>query len=188
MKKTLFLCALAALLFVQCGKDSDPFLIKKGAVGNLTDHTKMKQLDSIFAMDSIVITNSSPNALETQGEVEVYEKGGQKLMLLSPKNETDPNSTITDIMIFDSRYKTEKGLNINSTYKDFRDNHTVSDMQRIINGVLVFFSDSDIYLLIDAKYLNDEVRNDPDVKLEANHISDSATIKYFRIGWNAELK
>lgn len=186
MKKTLFLGALVAMLFVQCGKDSDPFQIKKGAIGNLTDRTKMKQLDSIFAMDSIVKSNSSPNALETQGEVEIYEKGGQKLLLLSPKDETDPNSTVTDILVFDPRYKTEKGLNATSTFKEFKDNLTVSNIQRIINGVMVFFSDSEIYLTIDAKYIDEDVRNDPDSAIEASQISDSAPIKYFRIGWEPE--
>lgn len=188
MKKTLFLSALVALLFVQCGKDSDPFSIKNGAVGGLTNQTKMRQLDSIFASDSIVKIHSSPNALETQGEVEIYEKGGQKLLLLSPANETDPNSTITDIMIFDSRYKTEKGISTSSTFKDFKDNYSVSTIQPIINGVLVFFSDSDIYLTIESKYLPEEIRNNQDAIIKADQISDSAPIKYFRIGWDPDVK
>lgn len=188
MKKTLFLGAFMALIFVQCGKDSntDPFSIKKGSIGNLNENTKIKQLDSIFASDSIVKTNSSPNAIETQGEVEIYEKGGKQLLLLSPADETDPNSNITDIRVFDSRYKTEKGLTISSTFKNFKDNYTIESIEPIINGVLVFFSDSDIYLTIDAKYLTAEVRNDRDAKLEAHHIIDSAAIKYLRIGWNPE--
>ncbi|QAA82761.1 hypothetical protein EI546_14000 [Aequorivita sp. H23M31] len=186
MKKTLLLGGLTALLFVQCGKDSDPFLIKKDAIGNLTEHTKMKQLDSIFSADSIVKTNSSPNALETQGEVEIYEKGGQKLLLLSPKNETDPNSTITDVLVFDPRYKTEKGVGLSSTFKDFRDNYTVSNIHRIINGILVFFSDTNIYLTIDAKNLPEEIRYNPEATIDASQIPDSAPIKYFRIGWEAE--
>lgn len=188
MKKTLLLCSLAGLLFVQCAKDSDPFLIKKGMVGTLTDRTKMKQLDSIFTLDSIVKTNSSPNALETQGEVEIYEKGGKKLLLLSPKDETDPNSTITDIILFDSRYKTEKGLSTASTFKDFKDNYTISNIQRIINGVIVFFSDSDIYITIDGKNLPEEIRNNTETSIEASQIPDSAPIKYFRIGWEPEIK
>ena len=188
MKKTLILGAFVALLFVQCGKESDNFLIKNGEIGNLTDRTQMKQLDSIFALDSIVKMNSSPNALETQGEVEIYEKGGQKLLLLSPENESDPNSTITDIMVFDPRYKTEKGLTVSSTFKEFHDNYSVSHIERIINGVLVFFSDSDIYLTIESKHLPTEVQNNPDAIVEADQISDSAPIKYFRIGWEAAIK
>ena len=188
MKINLFLCAFAALLFVQCGKSNDPFLIKKGAVGDLTDHTKMKQLDSLFSKDSIVKINSSPNALETQGEVEIFGKDGKKLLLLSPEKETDPNSTITDIVVYDPRFKTEKGLSINSTFKDFTDQYTISDMQRIINGVLVFFADTDIYLLFDSKYLTEEAKNDPDLKLEAKYIQADAPIKYLRIGWNPDSK
>ena len=187
MKKSLFLVAITALMFVQCKKESnDPFLIKDGSVGNLMESNKIKQLDSIFATDSIVKTNSSPNAIETQGEVEVYEKGGKQLLLLSPKDEMDPNSNISDILIYDSRYKTEKGLSNNSTFKEFKDNYTVSNIERIINGVIVFFSDTDIYLTIDAKYLTAEVRTDPNAKLEAHHIIDSATIEYLRVGWNPE--
>ncbi|MDC7999487.1 hypothetical protein POV26_00395 [Aequorivita todarodis] len=183
MKKTLILIGIVSLAFVQCGKDSDPFLIKNGSIGNLTSEMKVKQIDSIFAADSIVKINSSPNALETQGEVEIYEKGGKKLLLLSPKDEADPNSTITDILVFDPRYKTEKGLNSASKFKDFKANHAVANVQRILRGVMVFLKDSDIYLTIDEQYLPAELRNDPDAKIEASQIPDDAPIKYFRIGW-----
>lgn len=188
MKKSLFLGALVTFMFVQCGKDSnnDPFLIKEGSIGNLSEKTMIKQLDSIFASDSIVKTNSSPNAIETQGEVEIYEKKGKQLLLLSPKDEMDPNSVITDIIIFDSRYTTEKGMTISNTFKDFKENYTVSGIDRIINGVLVFFSDSDIYLTIDAKHLTAEAKGNSDLKLEAHHIIDSAPIKYMRINWNSK--
>lgn len=190
MKNILSLITIISivLVFVGCGKDSNPFIIKDGAIGNLTQEIKMKQLDSIFATDSIVKINSSPNALETQGEVEIYEKGGQKLLLLSPEDETDPNSTITDILVFDSRYKTEKGLTKASLFKDFKETYTIGSVQRILNGVMVFLNDSDIYLTIDQQYLSEDVRYNPDLPIEASHILDSAPIKYFRIGWEAAKK
>ena len=188
MKKILFLSALMAILFVQCGKtsDSDPYLIKEGAIGGVTTTTKIKELDSIFATDSLVKIHNSPNAIETQGEVEVYDTSGKKLLLLSPKNEIDPNSTITDILIHDARYKTEEGLSLESTFKDFTDHYTVGDIHRIINGVMVFFSDSDIYLTIDAKHLTEEARNDRQLELTAEHIDETAPIKYLRIGWESK--
>ena len=190
MKNFLSLVAMVfgAMLFVGCGKDNDPFLIKDGSIGNLTSEIKMKQLDSIFARDSIVKINSSPNALETQGEVEIYEKGGQKLLLLSPEDETDPNATITDILVFDSRYKTEKGLDRTSLFKDFKENYTIGNTQRILNGVLVFLTDSDVYLTIDQQYLKEEVRYNPDLPITTEHILDSAPVKYFRIGWESTAK
>ncbi|MGO3182415.1 MAG: hypothetical protein ACTIJ9_06230 [Aequorivita sp.] len=183
MKKTIFIGAVAALLFVQCGKDSDPFTINKDSIGSLNSEIKIKQIDSIFANDSIVKTNSSPNALETQGEVEIYEKGGKKLLLLSPDDESDPNSTITNIQVFDSRYKTDKGLNSASTFKDVKANYTVDNIETTINSIVVFLKDTDVYLTIDKKDLPEELRYDPNVQVEAEQIPDNAPFKYFMIGW-----
>ncbi|HBL80834.1 MAG: hypothetical protein CL524_13450 [Aequorivita sp.] len=185
MKKTLLIIGIVSLSFVQCGKDSDPFLIKNGSVGNLNKEIKMKQIDSIFAEDSIVKINSSPNALETQGEVEIYEKGGKQLLLLSPNDENDPNSTITNIQVFDSRYKTEKGLTTASTFKDVKANYTIDNIETTINAVVVFLKDSDVYLTIDKKSLPEELRYNMDIKVEASQIPDEAPIKYFMIGWDA---
>lgn len=178
--------AVVALVFVQCkkGEGEDPFLIYDGGVGKLTPTTKVKQLDSIFATDSIVKTSASPNAIETQGEVEVYEKGGKRLLFLTPKNENDPNSTISDILIYDSRFETKEGLNLNSTFKEFKEKYTISRIDRILNGVLVSFEDSDIYLTIDAKQLTPEARDDRSLKIEPSHIFDSAPVKYLRIDWD----
>ncbi|MCB0465265.1 MAG: hypothetical protein KDC78_06265 [Aequorivita sp.] len=185
MKKILFISAVSAILFVQCGKDSDPFLIKNGSIGNLNKEIKIKQIDSIFAKDSIVKINSSPNALETQGEVEIYEKGGKQLLLLSPNIENDPNSTISNIQVFDARYKTEKGLNSGSTFKDVKANYTIDNIETTINAVVIFLKDTDVYLTIDKKSLPEELRYNLDLKVEANQIPDDAPFKYFMIGWDS---
>lgn len=186
MRKIIFLSAFSALLFVQCGKSSknDPFLIKEDAIGKLTYGTKIKQLDSIFASDSIVKIQSSPNAIETQGEVEVYEKGGKKLLLLSPKTEMDPNARISDVFIHDSRYHTESGLTKENLFKDFTDTYEVKNIYQILNGVMIFFSDTKIYLTIDAKYLMPEVRGNRHAELKTEHIQEDAPIKYLRLDWS----
>ncbi|PHR14970.1 MAG: hypothetical protein COA40_02080 [Aequorivita sp.] len=184
MKKTLLIIGIISLAFVQCGKDSDPFLIKNGSIGNLNKEIKIKQIDSIFAEDSIVKINSSPNALETQGEVEIYEKGGKKLLLLSPDNENDPNSTITNVQVFDSRYKTEKGLTTASTFKDVKANYTIDNIETTINSVVIFLKETDVYLTIDKKNLPEELRYNMDLEVEASQIHDNAPIKYFMIGWD----
>ncbi|AFL80099.1 hypothetical protein Aeqsu_0589 [Aequorivita sublithincola DSM 14238] len=188
MKKTLLIITIVSLAFVQCGKDSDPFMIKNGSIGNLTNQIKIKQIDSIFATDSIVKINSSPNALETQGEVEIYEKGGKQLLLLSPDDENDPNSTVKNIQVFDSRYKTEKGLNSASTWKDVKANYTIANIETTINAVVVFLKETDVYLTIDKKSLPEELRYNMDLKVEASQIPDEATFKYFMIGWESAEK
>ncbi|MDN3725467.1 hypothetical protein QRD02_13845 [Aequorivita sp. SDUM287046] len=183
MKKTLLIITIISIALVQCGKDSDPFLIKNGAIGSLNKEIRIKQIDSIFAEDSIVKISSSPNALETQGEVEIYEKGGKLLLLLSPEDETDSNSTITNIQVFDSRYKTEKGLTPASTFKDVKANYTIDNIETTISAVVIFLKETDVYLTIDKKNLPESLRSNMDVKIEASQIPDEATFKYFMIGW-----
>jgi hypothetical protein len=186
MKKTLFTAAIAVLLFVQCGKKNDPFLIENGAVGKLTKEIQMKQLDSIFANDSIVKLNPIKDALGTQGEVEIFEKGGNKLLTISPEDESDPNSFITNILVFDKRYKTESGLNNGSFFKDIKANYTISDIETTINSVVVFLKDSDVFVTIDKKELPENLRYNPSLKIEASQIPDNAPFKYFYIGWDMD--
>ncbi|SRX74526.1 hypothetical protein [Aequorivita antarctica] len=188
MKKTLLIIGIVSLAFVQCGKDSDPFLIKNGSIGNLNKEIKIKQIDSIFEADSIVKINSSPNALETQGEVEIYEKGGKQLLLLSPDDESDPNSTVKNIQVFDSRYKTEKGLTSASTWKDVKANYTIDNIETTINAVVIFLKETDVFLTIDKKSLPEELRYNMDLKVEASQIPDDAPFKYFMIGWEPTAK
>lgn len=186
MKKTLLLGMISTLLFIQCTEEKDPYLIQNGQIGHLTKQMKMKQVDSIFVLDSIVPLSTIENTLGTQGEVEVFEKGGKKLLLLSPQNETDPNSVITNIQIFDERFKTDKGLNLNSTFADVKANYEVVGIQNAINSVVVFLKDSDIYITIDKKELPANLRYNYSAKVEVTQIPDAAKFKYLMLGWDVE--
>ncbi|MDC8005502.1 hypothetical protein POV27_15700 [Aureisphaera galaxeae] len=188
MKKTLLLSALAALLFIQCGQEKDPYLIKKGEVGHLTTTVTMKQVDSIFAQDSLVWLNPVQDALGTQGEVEIYEKGGKKLLMLSPHSETDPDSNIGNVQVFDERFITETGLNINSTFGDLKANYEIESVETTLNAVVIFIKDSDIFITIDKRELPENVRYTLDKKVELTQIPDSAKFKYFMIGWDEEVE
>tara|TARA_R100000935_G_C2842059_1_gene171970 strand:+ start:17832 stop:18422 length:591 start_codon:yes stop_codon:yes gene_type:complete len=185
MKKTLLFAAIATLFFVQCKEEKDPFAINDGAIGPLTKKTQMKQLDSIYAQDSIVKLNPVTGAIETQGEVEIYDKDGTKLLLLSPFDESDPTSKIANIQIFDARYKTDKGLTNASTFKDVKANYEIEAIQNAINSVVVFLKGTDLYLTIDKKELPEEVRYNFNQKVEATQIPDTAKFKYFMMGWDA---
>jgi hypothetical protein len=178
--------ALSALVFVQCETQQDPFEVSDDRVGLLTKEVQIKQLDSIYKMDSIVKMSSIEHAMGTRGEVEVYEKGGKKLLTVSPHDETDPNSTIQSIQLFDERYKTDKGLSVKSTFKDVKENYTIKNMMTSISTVLVFLEDSNLFITIDKKQLSENARYDPSLKIEASHIPDTATFKYVMIGWDKE--
>jgi hypothetical protein len=186
MKKILLLAITSLIFLTQCGKDTDPFLISKGSIGPINKKTQMRQLDSIFANDSIVRLTQIKDAPETQGEVEVYEKGGKKLMLLSPEDEEDPNSVISNIQIFDHRYLTDKGLGKGSTFGDLKTNYEIVAIENAINSVVIFLKDSEVFITIDKKLLPESIRYNFNAKVEATQIPDDATFKYFMVGWDAE--
>jgi len=177
---------LIALLAANCGKDQNEFLITKGAIGPLTKDMPIKSVDSIFANDSIVKLSPIQNALGTQGQVEVYDSEGKKLLLITPANEKDPESRISDILVFDNRYATKGGFNSGSTFRDLKAQYEVKAVENAINAVVVFLKDSDIWVTIDKKELPEDIRYNFNAAVEATQIPDEAGFKYFRIGWNTE--
>jgi len=184
MKKILFASFIISLLFVQCAKDTDPFLVSDGSVGNLEKNIRMKQIDSIFAQDSIVKLNPIENALGTQGEVEIYDQEGNLLLLITPEDDIDPEALISNIQVFDERYRTELGLTPKSTFKEIKDNYTIAAIDNAINSVVVYIKDSEIFITIDKKQLPENIRYNYTAKIETSQIPDEATFKYFMISWD----
>ena len=54
MKKILLVLVICLLLATSCKNEPNPFLVKKNHIGLLTDSTQVKDLDAIFANDSVV--------------------------------------------------------------------------------------------------------------------------------------
>ena len=184
MIKKIFFIGIAAFLFLQCDKEKDPFLISNNAVGNLTIGMKIKQVDSIFAKDSIVKLYARNDAFPAQGEVEIFEKGGTKLMLISPRGHNDPDAFISNFQFYDPRYKTDKGLNLNSTFKDVKANYEITNIETTLSTVVLFLKDSDIFINIDKKELPENFRYNPNLVIDVTNIPDEAKIKYFMLSWD----
>ncbi len=183
MTKKILILSVLSILFIQCSKDKDPFLITKLEIGPLSKTIKINQLDSIYSKDSIVSLLPKEVFLNQGGQVEIYEKGGAKLLLLSPKNNNDPESKISNIQIFDDRYKTEKGLHLNSTFKDLKEKYTISSIQNGLSSLVISLVESDVYVTISKDVLPESIRNEFGLKIDASDIPDDAKFKFFMIGW-----
>jgi len=186
MTKTIIASLVSVLLLVQCAKEKDPFLIENGQIGKLSRQIQIKQIDSVFALDSIV--KLKDNVLGTQGEVEIFEKGGKKLMLITPFQDNKPTSLVNHIQIYDERFKTNKGLSLNSNFKDIKKNYTIKNIETTIGSVVVFLNETEVYLVYDKKELPENLRYNPSLVIEASNIPDDAKIKYFMISWENEDK
>ncbi len=185
MRKLFFLAALSVLFLTSCETEKDPFLISSGNIGILSKDIKLSQLDSLYAMDSVVFTVPDPQNFVSGDDVEIFDKEGNLLLVLHPFNAKDMSSTINNLHVIDKRFVTEKGLGVGSTFKAVKDNYTISSVQSTLSSVVVFLEDSDIYITIDKQELPEDARYSQN-KIEATQIPDEATFKYFMIGWDKE--
>jgi len=186
MKKISFFAIISLLLFIQCKKDKDPFLITNNEIGHLTKEIKISQLDSIFSQDSIVKLDAKSSFITRTEQIEIYEKGGGKLLQINTKAEEGNELKINNIQIFDTRYKTDKGLSLKSTFKDLKDNYTIRSIQNGIQTVIVSLAESDVYITIDKSFLPEHLKNEFGATITENDIPDTATFKFLMIGWEAE--
>ncbi|TPN81709.1 hypothetical protein [Aquimarina algicola] len=184
----ILLTLFVALAVIGCQNETknDPFEITKNRIGLLTHTTQVKQLDSIFANDSILKTTADTQSISATNQIEIYEKGGDKLLILEVKKESDPTSTIQTIQVIDSRYKTTSGLSPDGVFKDIKDHYTVSKINNTLSTAVIFVDSIQAYFTIDKKELPTEFQNNTDKKITNTDIPDSAKIKNFWISWDLE--
>lgn len=183
MKKTIFALLTVSIVLTSCKNEVDPFLISKQNIGLLTDSTQVKDLETIYANDSIVKNIAGDEFLGNVNDIQIFEKGGKKLLELSPAEALDSTSTISNIKILDSRFKTEKGVNILSTFNDIKSNYKISSIQNTLRNVVIFVNENNSFFTISKEELPAELRFDMSKKIEEANIPDTAKIKYFMVGW-----
>ncbi|WP_047416197.1 hypothetical protein [Cellulophaga sp. Hel_I_12] len=193
------------LFFIGCSTENPKFKIKNDSLGLLTKNTKVTDLETIFAEDSIVTSEGIPklNTIMTTEtaikddsvnkkkgiidpdlmyqKIEVFEKGGLHLLSLTPTN--DSTATIENIRVYDPRYTTEKGLHINSTFKDIKEKYAIKKIITSMNNVVILLKESGLYFTIDKKELPESLRYDASLNIEEVQIPDAAKIKYMMLAW-----
>ena len=174
MKKTILLLIIIISIFTSCEKEINPFLISKQNIGHLTDSTQVKDLESVFINDSIVKYVSGDEFTGNVNDLEIYEKGGKLLLVLSPSQALDSTSTIRTVKVVDPRFVTVKGLSPKSTFKDINVNYKISNIVNEINA----------YFTIDKNELPANMRFDMNLKIEAIQIPEEAKIKNFYLYWS----
>lgn len=182
MKTLILSIAIVLLLFTSCNKTPNPFDVSKHHIGLLTDSTHVKDLKSIFADDSITeVLNNGFYGISKS--IEVFDKTGNKLLILNPEYKSDTTAVVKSVQIIDSRYKTDKNITTASTFKDISDNYKISRIDNLINSIVVSVNEINASFTIDKNELPANVRFDMDLEIEATHIPDHAKIKYFFINW-----
>ncbi|ALJ06212.1 hypothetical protein APS56_14190 [Pseudalgibacter alginicilyticus] len=184
MQKSLFSLILLCIFLYSCKKEQNPFEINNQHIGLLTDSTQVKDLKTIYNNDSIVGFVSGDAFTGNINNIEIFEKGGKQLLILTPSQSLDSTSFIKSIRVIDPRFKTPKNISSLSTFKDISSNYKISRIDNLINSVVVTVNEINASFTIDKKELPANLRFDMDLKVEAIHIPENAKIKYFFINWN----
>lgn len=183
MKKS-FLTITTLILFVSCTKTQNPFLIEKQNIGFLTDSAQVKDLKTIFIADSITKFVGGDEFTGKINDINVFDKTGNHLLVLTPTEAFDSIATINSIRIIDSRYKTAKNISIASTFKDINEAYKINRIDNLIDCINVNVNEINAYFTIDKQDLPANLRFDMEATIEASQIPNNARIKYFMLNWN----
>lgn len=183
MKKIILLLIAIVSIFSSCEKEIDPFLISKHNIGALTDSTQINELKSIYINDSINKYTGSNEFMSNTNDIEIYDKSGALLLVLSPAKSLDSTSTIRTVKVLDKRFRTSKGLNSKSTFKNIKDNYKISSIQNTLRNVIVSVNEINAYFTIDKNELPADMRFNMDLKIEAIQIPEAAKINSFYLYW-----
>ena len=186
--KKVTIIFFVSLFFIQCSRENK-FLVEKGKVGYLNKETSVQDLASIFVKDSIVsslATNSDERENNlfsvNNDEFTVYSKKGKKLLEIVPAELNDSLSKIKSIQIFDSHFKTEKGISLLSTFKDINENYMVNKVETTLTSATLFIDELNATIAIDKEELG--INRFSREQISINQIPDIAKIKYFTIWFN----
>ena len=92
--------------------------ISKGKVGKINSEIIVKQLDSIFILDSIVRRIGEGDYMFSGDDnYLIFDTQRNHLLTLTPRQQHDANETIETIEIVSDLYKTNKGVNTKSNFE-----------------------------------------------------------------------
>lgn len=152
------------------------------AIGGLTPKIQVKALDSLYKNDSLV-KEKTRGMFGSSNELIVYEKGGKKLLKLEPAERQNENSTISNIEILDARFKTQKGIGKNSSFKEITNQYNISKIENTLSKIVVFIDEENLYFTIDKDNITGNARYNTSIKINKTQIPDNAKIEQLWLGW-----
>ncbi|MCL6265020.1 hypothetical protein [Flagellimonas myxillae] len=180
MIRTKLSIGILGLVLLGCAEKDTTFLISEDSVGPLTKTTPVEELRTIFAQDSVVQDTSKITMGSKAEKIKIYEKGGKHLLTLTPNADSIP--TIGNVRIFDTRYLSERGIGLNSTFQDIQNNYGIKKIVTTLNSIVIFPKNSNLYFTIDKEELPSNLRYSA-TTIEAVQIPNTAKVKYLMLGW-----
>ncbi|ATA76259.1 hypothetical protein [Capnocytophaga canimorsus] len=183
MNKILF-GLLTGLCLTACKKTDTKFEITNDKVGLLHKNTKIEQLDSIFVKDSIASSAFEGELRYASNErIILFEKGGKQLLEITPGINSENTKVVESVLVLDNRYTTDKGISLQSTYKDIKNNHPEFNIQQTLNSVLIILPNENYFFTFDKSALKTS-KFGISSQIGKEDISDEAKPSRITINWD----
>jgi len=176
----LFIIFLIGLGFAQC-TNSNKYTIKKYHVGRLTPETTDKDIKNIYLNDSLVYPYKGNNKDLMNSTIYVYSRKGKHLLTINMYKK-DSVFKVDNVQIYSRRYKTVKGLSINSTFKNIEENYDINKIETTFSSAIIFVNELNATITIDKKELG--ISANSNYKIVKEQIPNQAKFKYFTIWMN----
>lgn len=180
MKKIVLLLGMGMIILQACAEKDTTFLISETSVGPLQKASLASEIETIFAQDSVVQDSLKTNIGAKADRIKIFAKDGMHLLTLTPSGDSIP--TIENVRVFDSRYATNRGIGLQSTFQDIQRSYGIKKIVTTLNSVVVFPKNSNLYFTIDKEELPSNLRYTA-ANIEAVQIPGTAKIKYLMLGW-----
>ncbi len=184
MKKIIFLILTIAAL-TACQTKNDAFIIKNKQVGKLTDSTTVAQMKKLYQNDSIVKKTHGQSAFAPYDEYTIIDKPTHEvLMVVVPQKINDEQSLLKQIDIRSPRFKTVKGVGLDSDFGTFKKNHKIGRIDETFKYIVIFIDDLNATIDMTKDVLPLNARNDRTIKIDETLIPDNSKIKHFVVFLN----
>ncbi|MDP6922884.1 MAG: hypothetical protein QGH06_07945 [Lutibacter sp.] len=148
--------------------------------------TELEDLSAIFVNDSLVSPIESGASTQTDSFFStddashtVYDSEGQKKLTLVYEYQGDSLSKLRSVQLFGGDYHTDRGLSIQSTFKDINEHYRIDKIETTLSSAILFIDELNATIAIDKKELG--LRGLASQKVVVGQIPDMAKIKYMTL-------
>ncbi len=178
------------MLVLMACQQENPFLIANNQLGPLSNVTKISEIEPLFSEDSVVVSNPDSPFLtyvnSANKKMEIYDKTGEKLLIIEPKGALDTVSVIKSIRVVSDRYKTENGIGYGSTFGELKKHYEITKIQSSLKSLIISLDDINAFVSFDRDVLPSDVKYDIDAEIKPVMIPDDAEINRFWLNFEAD--
>lgn len=183
---SLFACLF---LLISCEKNQK-YLIAKNQLGDLNHTTKVHQIKSLMASDSVELINAmtpyGKRIESTIRRVEVYDTTGQQILIINPTAGLDSISNIKSIRILTDKYKTKDGIALGSSFAEVKKHYEITDIQSSPRSIIMPLKELNAFISFDRKVLSGDIQFDRDAEIKPIMIPDDAKINRFWLNFEVQ--